>query len=336
MGDGENTVAAALERLIRPFADARRLGRLAFLVGAGASRDHPANRPLATELSSALISGLWSTSTIARKHWALQTMLRRSRNVRFERLVQVVADTTGSTGILQVVRGGRPNWVHRALGRALCRGCPVLTTNFDRLIERAYRNRDGLRILSASEDYRRIGRRTPSGILAKLHGSIEIEESICASLQQVGALGPAFMWDPPRGEYLARVRRRYPLVVLGYSGADDSDVVPRLRITESSKPLLWLLHQEGALQEAKSSDVRRLATAPGLPDVLRESKALVLRGPARALLSRRSAPASPASTPRRRARLPGASSPCPSCPQAARSLGHRAQGDRDRPGDPKS
>ncbi len=274
-----------IKKVLTPFIEARGNGRLAFLVGAGISRDPPANRPLANEISRTLIEGFWRNSIITKKWSLYEGILQKSSKVRFERLVQLVADTTGSNRFLCVVKGGRPNRLHRSLARALKDGCPVLTTNFDQLIERAYNTNSSLEILVNSKDFQKKSKRTPRGVLAKLHGSIEVEGSLCASLNQVGALGPAFMWDPPRGKYLERVRKKFPLAILGYSGADDADIIPRLRITKSDQLLLWVLHEGSHPRLANSADIKRLATAPGLSEYLHESKAIVVVGSTRTVLA---------------------------------------------------
>jgi len=268
----------AVDDAVAPFIQARRLGRLAYLVGAGVSKDPPANRPLASEIARALAAGLWNISDVARQRLKEETVCRRSASVRFESLVQIVADTTGSVGFLRVLRGGRPNVHHRMLARALRDRCPVLTTNFDQLIERALRGDAPATVLKWSNDFRVWRRRSPRGVLAKLHGSIEDLDSLCATLRQVGSLGLAFMWNAARGEYLASVRRDYPMVIVGYSGFDDSDILPRLRITESDRPLLWVIHNDSALHIANHKHIERHARARGLADYLRESQAVTLIG----------------------------------------------------------
>lgn len=268
-------IAEALE----PFVEARKNARLAFLSGAGVSRDPPANCPLAKEMTCSLAEAFWDISIISKRHWQKTTLRRRAVKVRFESLMQVIADTTGTVGFLRVLRGGRPNAIHRMLARALLDGCPVLTTNFDQLIERAVAEKGGsITTLKDARDFKRWRRYSPKGVLAKLHGSLEDLDSLCATIRQVGLLGPAFMWDPPRGNYLSKVRKKYPMVVIGYSGYDDSDILPKLRITASEKPLLWILHSHGRIRLARSQDIKRMATAPGLAEFLEQSGALVLIG----------------------------------------------------------
>jgi tetratricopeptide (TPR) repeat protein len=263
---------------IEPFITAKSSSRLAFLVGAGISRNPPANRPLAGELIWSMADAFWDLSQIARSHWKKTTVCKRSNRVRFESLMQIVADTTGSVGFLRVLRGGKPNALHRMLAKALMDGCPVVTTNFDMLIERAVTQKNKLSILKKTVDFRKWGRRSSRGVLAKFHGSLEDLDSLCATIQQIGLLGPAFMWDPPRGEYLSMIRKKYPMMVIGYSGYDDSDILPRLRITESDLPLLWVLHSRRPLKIATPKDIKRLAKAPGLSDFLLQSNATVLTG----------------------------------------------------------
>lgn len=273
----ENTNKSLVEAMW-PFIKAKEKGRLAFLVGAGASWDAPASRPLAGEISSAVGSALWSISTIAKEKWKERSIQRYACAVRFESLMQILAETTGSLGFLNALKGGRPNQLHSIFAEALLDRCPVITTNFDELIEQAYPTGESIVTLTANPDFKRWRRRTPRGVLAKLHGTLSDLDSMCATMQAIGSLGPAFMWDPPRGEYLARVRQGFPMAFIGYSGSDDSDILPRLRITESSQPLLWVLHDRGLPRIATDRDINKLAIAPGLPELLRESNATVVAG----------------------------------------------------------
>ncbi|MDF1593016.1 MAG: tetratricopeptide repeat protein [Desulfobacterales bacterium] len=272
------TPKTKIDNALMPFVAARERGRLAFLVGAGVSWDAPACRPMAGEISSAIGSALWSIGTIAKNRWKESTIQSFAKAVRFETLMQLLAETTGSLGFLRALKGGKPNQLHRILSKALRSRCPVLTTNFDELIERAFPAGQRPETLTRTADFKRWSKRTPRGVLAKLHGSLGDLDSMCATMRAIGTLGPAFMWDPPRGEYLARVRRDFPMAVLGYSGTDDLDILPRLRITESNQPLLWVLHARGRIRIATDRDIVRLATAPGLPEMLHKSNAAVIVG----------------------------------------------------------
>ena len=271
------------ERLT-PFVKARNHSRLAFLVGAGISKDPPAGRALARELLCALANGLWEKSTLAKRRWKKETICGRIRKIRFENMMQIVADTTGSVSFLRVLKGGRPNALHRALAHALGDGCPILTTNLDLLIERAPGFPSEAAVLKTSANFKAWGRRSERFVLAKLHGSLDDLSSICATMRQVGHLGPAFMWDPSRGEYLARVRKRFPMAIVGYSGADDADVVPRLAIAESSKPLLWCFHSDCPIRLATNKEAQKLALSEEVAAFLEKESATVLIGDTRSLL----------------------------------------------------
>lgn len=297
-----------VREVLEPFLEARSKGRLAYLVGAGVSRDPPAHCPLAGEMIKALAECLWCHSEIATRKWAKATICSRAAKVRFETIMQMIAETTGSLGILGVLRGHAPNYLHRAIARALADRCPVLTTNFDQLIERASKGAGTLNVLKTSEDFRRWRRRTLRGVLAKLHGSLDKAESLCATMRQVGSLGLAFMWDPPRGDYLDRARATYPMAVMGYSGSDDADIVPRLRITESIQPLLWVFHKDSPPRVATENEIDRESAKPGLKELLKETKAVVLigrTGDVIALLEGRRRPPVPTRLPRSARLEPG-------------------------------
>jgi hypothetical protein len=82
-----------------------------------------------------------------------------------------------------------------------------------------------------------------------LHGVIEDPatsqpqpESIVASLRDVLTKQHQFRMDSVKGEFLLRALRDRVLLVVGYSGTDDYDIVPFLLQMEIPFPVTWLVH----------------------------------------------------------------------------------------------
>src|SRR5206468_1478311 len=133
---------------------------------------------------------------------------------------------------------GRPNAWHAFLAAALRTGCCVVTTNFDVLIENAC---DGI----GARPHAVVGTEvddslSAKSVLFKIHGSIGGENgcdplsSVALAVRQVG-LGLSMR----QTRLLRALIENRPLIVLGYSGRDDFDILPALLNLRRTAPGLW-------------------------------------------------------------------------------------------------
>ena len=126
----------------------------------------------------------------------------------------------------------------------------MLTTNFDRLIEIAYERLNPgdwppLTVAIDDEDFPSDLSAAHAPTLWKLHGSLSRDgvstlhsvRATVASILAGGARRPAL-------DFLARALGTHDLLVLGYSGWDDLDIVPVLADTPSHQQLLWVDHAD--------------------------------------------------------------------------------------------
>jgi hypothetical protein len=140
-----------------------------------------------------------------------------------------------------------PNRVHSFLAYWLSTGGTVITTNYDRLIEREwvqtgvptqsrYRE-DGSNSFSVwKEDLSR------GGILFKIHGSLDDPDGCLGALEHVGTQLTGY-----RAELLEEIIRTRPLCFVGWRGVDP-DIPPLLYNSlskrDASLPVFWI-HYEG-------------------------------------------------------------------------------------------
>lgn len=149
----------------------------------------------------------------------------------------------------------KPNIIHYFLATMINRGHFVITTNFDCLIEYALINlevpiTDILPIIT-KEDYKRYDnpyKIIDNGMKAiyKIHGSYKnviTQESTKNSLMAtISSLGKGrkgmslFQFEPEKIPLLEKILTKRSLVVLGYSGSDDFDVIPTLKYMKN----IWL------------------------------------------------------------------------------------------------
>lgn len=252
-------------------------GRATFLVGAGISAPPPACLPLAAGLVESLIRPVLQPLALSP---ALASAISRALvALRPEVITDVLLEHLGidaARPLLEVLRG-RPNAWHGLLAAALGTGCCVITTNFDTLIEAAS-NILGVKgetfVGTAMEE-----RYRPRSILFKIHGSIEegsptrALSSVALAVRQVGR-----GLTTGQTTLLRALVEDRPLIVLGYSGRDDFDILPALLSLRRSAPGIWIVHQPKAALRILTGPARRRIDAqsavacaamwPGLLDVL--------------------------------------------------------------------
>lgn len=178
--------------------------------------------------------------------------------------------------VLEVLDSDRPNANHRALaelGKARVASVFV-TTNFDTLIERAFRQAAvPLRVFVEEMDYLTEAGSDEVCQLYKIHGSVKSTASLVDTVSQKLRGIPLEV----RGR-LAALFRRHHVLVLGYSGADLSfgdDYLALSVITEDCPGITWLLQPGRQPAERVRQVVERAGTRGAfvegtLPDFLKE------------------------------------------------------------------
>lgn len=135
----------------------------------------------------------------------------------------------------------RPNLAHSFLSAWVARGGSVITTNYDRLIERTGDctvrfDRDAV----DEAGFSRWVDDLEAGALFKVHGSLERPSSCLAALEQVGTTITG-----ARRDLLLRVFRERPMCVVGWAGSDP-DIPPLVRAALAERspdlPLFWVQH----------------------------------------------------------------------------------------------
>ena len=230
-------------------------GDVTFLVGAGISSDGPSGLPLAAGLVRQLVTPLTEGVDLPSK--LIQEILDAVSGLRPELLADVLLQQAGRTSLrpLDAILRSRPNAWHHFLAVAMGRGCNVVTPNFDILIEQACRQRriTFKQVVTRTETRSLAARQTAARTLFKVHGSLSDKSSeltpLMLALQQVGAGLRRSAFDA-----LRLLTRDRPIVIVGYAGRDDFDLVPALRRVDRSAPALWIAHDDCSLRLLQGSD----------------------------------------------------------------------------------
>lgn len=242
-----------------------------YLAGAGVSNDAPSSRPAAGALRDALLR----SAARGLPPDAQQRLVTASASLSFEEIVSLLenAHQDALMDALEAVLNHpdvEPNDYHRFLAQRLAAGDVVVTTNFDDLIERAFRGIFPHTELKIHVDGTTL---TPgeslAGQLVKIHGSfrkhgdppIASRSSIVTTLERV-ALG----LEARMAEAFRALLQESRLIVLGYS-ASDLDIVPLLVETSSSQPLIWVRRPRGpSAVSPKDALPSSLTTSGSWPD----------------------------------------------------------------------
>lgn len=215
----------------------------AVLAGAGVSCGWPSNLPTAGPIIDCLMEALSPQQDA------------RPKAPPFELATEFLARSTGGdVSFLRFLGQCRsPNTLHHFLAACVIDGHSVITANFDELIEEALRRR-GVRpaVVATTARFRNALRRPPRFPVWKIHGSFEdegrrdISDSIRATLTAVTQSGLGFEWEPARLRLLQKLLLGRVLLVLGYSGSDDLDILPALLATSRFAGIVWIRHDGDA------------------------------------------------------------------------------------------
>lgn len=253
--------------------------RLVVLVGAGVSMDAPAGLPDWTQLRDLTVSA------VASRHEGLSVFghalnelpmisLPDKKGLPPEVIASIISTTCpGYFQSFRTLQEGTPNYNHDLLARAAAEGLVhyIVTTNFDTFIESAleslgipylvYRSDEEFRSFQAFEDaYVHV---------LKIHGSIDLPESITATVEQeargLTAAKSAALDDLLDDRWLA---------VWGYSGADlkiDVDYLRLLRNRERCRGFFWSLFARGGYAEKPNRFVSSLVAEYGAEAMIGEN-----------------------------------------------------------------
>ncbi len=240
-----NSLTAALRRFQTPSA---------VIVGAGISYPYPSNVATASFFINTLLRVL-PLSTRDRKELRAATSPNWQRGIgyddflRFEHVMAAVQNTIDPNLSLatRIIEDSTPNIYHYKVASLIGLGHLVFTTNFDSLIEDAAR-RLAIRCspVVSDRDYSLYRRRPESfpNPLFKLHGSLlgrqDRSQPIAATFQ---AVVDETTVNPTKWNVVNSLLQGRSLVVVGYSGSDDFDVMPT--ISQGGGPgcqLLWIQH----------------------------------------------------------------------------------------------
>jgi len=236
--------------------------KLTFLVGAGCSVDPPSNLPAGKAMMDAIITYTCAESEIDKLLGNVELSDgKKLEGLRFEQLIEIIGDELDPD--LKVIDFyglcDKPNLQHFFLAEMIRKGQYVLTTNFDFLIEHAILQsgvpKEEIKVIITKEDFEKFY--TPQNLylnglksLYKIHGStknivtgIPTRDSLIATIQAFGANKEGenvFQLESFKQPAFVNLTKNRSLVIMGYSGSDDFDIVPTLKILKDIQDIIWI------------------------------------------------------------------------------------------------
>lgn len=227
--------------------------KLTFLVGAGCSIDAPSCLAAGRAMMDAIIDYI-CPDTEAEK-------IKKLKQLRFEALVEIVRDNIDKDLKLIDYYGlcDKPNSQHFFFANMIKKGHFVMTTNFDFLIEKALINigipKDEIVVAITREDFQELSNpyelhKDNKKTLYKIHGSTKnvitgenTKDSLIATMQAFGSNKEGlniFQIESFKQKLIENITNDRSLIIIGYSGSDDFDVVPTLKVLKNLREVFWI------------------------------------------------------------------------------------------------
>ncbi len=264
--------------------------KLTFLIGAGCSVDAPSCQPAGRSMMDAMIKFICAESEVEK--------ILMIKELRFEALVEIIRDNLDPELKIIDYYGlcNKPNSQHFYLAEKITQGHFLMTTNFDFLIEQALLQLDipkeQIKIIITRQDFENYA--VPSDLFLnglktvyKIHGSTKniisnesTRDTLVATIQAFGSNKEGmsvFQVEPFKRSLFDNISSGRSLIVMGYSGSDDFDVVPTLKKLHNIENLVWInfiwddMGRE-IIYEIESTDIERSKSMEKVDQILTEIK----------------------------------------------------------------
>lgn len=252
---------------------------IAVLAGAGVSVDYPTGLPTARDFMTEALRVVCKFSRSSCDFTITTADVSEFINrIRFEQFIEVLHRCCDpDLDILDVfLLPDKPNSNHMLLATLLLQGHAILTTNFDNMIEKAVLLQGGtcapIYDEPAFQSISAVWRKNP---LFKLHGTVdgigaEGKHSVRTTLSDIARDGYSLELTPYKRAVLAFLLSHLNLIVVGYSGCDDYDIVPLMSSIATSKALLWVDHRPGSNRAQIAKELNNQGDVDGATLILKD------------------------------------------------------------------
>ncbi len=253
--------------------------KLVFLIGSGCSTDAPSSLADGRAVVESIINYICAESEIEQ--------LLELKDLKFETLTEILYNQLDPELKVLDYFGlcEKPNFQHFFLADMIKRGNLILTTNFDSLIEHALIqsniNKNSIFPIINEQDYQKyteIQQIFDKGLfpVIKLHGSIKniisgknIKKYLISLVDRIGSKMSEvslFQIEPYKQTLIEKVLKDKIIIIMGYSGLNDFDILPILKEINSFKKIIWINHInhiEEQKQIIKINKINEISTING-------------------------------------------------------------------------
>ncbi|KKN07053.1 hypothetical protein LCGC14_1071000 [marine sediment metagenome] len=231
---------------------------LTFLVGAGCSYDSPSN----LETGFSIMKSLLKLACMKSEFQSILQLINNGK-LRFEMLIELFRNNIDPTMELfkYFSQPQKLNNQHYFLAEKIKNGNHLITVNFDNLIEIALMNsgiskKNIIPVIDKNDflkyyNPRELAKENLFPVY-KIHGSskniISNKSTLDSLIATIHALGKRksrhtlFSVEPYKSFALKNLLEDRILIVIGYSGSDDFDIIPSLKKFTNIKAILWFNH----------------------------------------------------------------------------------------------
>lgn len=232
--------------------------KLTFLVGAGCSVESPSCLPTGQEFMKSIVKFSCSEN----ENNKIINLIEQKK-IRFEALIEIFRDKLDKDLKIIDFFGlcDKPNIQHFYLAEMIKQGHFVITTNFDFLIEHALLKmglpKEDIIPVITENDFQQYCKpyefyNNRKQFIYKIHGSsqnlITYENTKSSLITTIQALGSnkqglnVFQIEPFKRPLLENITKNQTLIAIGYSGNDDFDIIPTIKILKDLKKIIWIDH----------------------------------------------------------------------------------------------
>jgi tetratricopeptide (TPR) repeat protein len=173
--------------------------------------------------------------------------------IPFEAFVEVLRDNSDVNKIFDIYKQGEPNTNHLLLAKLIKTGKlkTIVTTNFDKLIEKAlaldpnpWIEGNHFDVVYLEEDFEKINWKDKRIRIIKIHGSVDDTQRMAMTLKRVASQ----ILSGPRMSVIKHIfstGNHDNVIILGYSASDIFDISPQIQsIDEEFKKVYYVQHSD--------------------------------------------------------------------------------------------
>lgn len=227
--------------------------QITILRGAGISLDSPTAIPTVSTFLKILLQCLSSESQLITNQ--IEKIIQEGTWPRFEVLVNdLVSRIDNQSKITQVFRSKNYNSNHSLIANLIADGAKAVTTNFDYCIENVS---DSIRPLIFNTNHlsKEVSYYKNRYNLLKPHGCVTLKDKneLVATLNCLNKTQKGYLQYPTWRRLISEFFHNQYVLVMGYSGSDDFDIMPLLAESKA-KAIVWVKHNAHSKKITKTKN----------------------------------------------------------------------------------